>query len=70
MIEEETLTEIKIKSIKDLEVLAKKLKKKIIVFENRADALPSDAIKIAHAITLLISEYRHIKRDIIEILIK
>lgn len=62
----ETVKEFKIKTIKDLELMSKKLKKRIVVLEKIPQGNPLDMVNIVHSITLLTAEYRLIKREIME----
>ena len=51
------------KAIKDLELMAKKLKRRISILE-KMDIIERD---MTHSIVLLANEYRSIKKDVIEI---
>lgn len=66
MIDEDTVKKLRIKTIKDLELMAKKLKKRIVLLEKDTSRETQDMVNIVHAITLLTSEYRLIKREIME----
>ena len=56
---------LKEKAIKDLELMAKKLKKRIAVLE--AMPLGNGHIDYSSQISILMAEYRMLKRDIVDI---
>ena len=68
MASEENVNEFKIKTIKDLELMAKKLKKRIVALEKTEYGDEAGIVNITHSITLLTAEYRLIKREIIDII--
>lgn len=56
--------EINKKAIKDLEFMAKKLKKRITLLENES---PLNGSTNSTQISTLVDEYRRLKREIVEI---
>ena len=66
MVAQENLNDFKVKTIKDLEVMAKKIKRKIASLENESGGSTSDIPIIVQSLTMLSSEYRLIKREIMD----
>lgn len=70
MVDQENLQDFKVKTINDLEAMAKKLKRQIVKLEKSGIDSPSDFVHIAHALTMLTLEYRLIKREIMDTIIR
>lgn len=68
MVSQDNVKEFKVKTIKDLELMSKKLKKRIVLLEKESNKDSQDMINIVHSMTLLIAEYRAIKREIMDII--